>query len=311
MTVPSYVFKSKAIRALKGNWQTALLVSFFASLPLTVVQLVQSTQLPDITMFASYGAMVAALQAIQPRTWFLLGAAVGAMFALTPVLAVSCNHYFVRRLQKEELGFSGLFSRMRIFGKSFLLYLLMSVQIFLWSLLLVVPGIIALLRYSMAPYYLAENPDLGVLEAMNLSKQAMKDQKMSYLLLELSFIGWLIAAMFSELLLSGVSVILALVASMFIQLYMATYLNAACASFFLAASAPDGMRAAQAEATALFKTFSGGFTGGRGPFGDGGSTGGTDAGTDGSDTDADEDRDTGGENGDDRPPSGPDDDNEG
>ena len=171
MTVPPYVFKSKAMRGLKGNWQTALLVSFFASLPLTLVQLIQSTQLPDLSLFSSYGAMVAAVNAISPRTWFLLGAAAGAMLALTPVLAVGCNHYFVRRLQKEELGFGGLFSRMGVFVKAFLLYLLMSVKIFLWSLLLVVPGIMAWLRYSMAPFYLAEHPEMGVLEAVRRSKR--------------------------------------------------------------------------------------------------------------------------------------------
>ncbi len=258
MSVPPYVFKSQAVRALKGNWQTALLVSFAASLPLTVVQVLRSTQLPDLAVLGTYGAALAALRAVRPVTWFLLGAAGAVAAALTPALAVGCNHYFIRRLRKEELGFAGLFSRMDVFGKAFLLHLLIGVKIFLWSLLLVVPGILALLRYSLAPFYLAEKPELGVMEALELSKQTMKDKKGSYLLLQLSFVGWLLASMLCQILLYDVSPILALVASMFIQLFMATYLNAACAGFYLAAVAPDGMRSAQADAAAWLNAMSGG-----------------------------------------------------
>ena len=38
MFLTSYIFKSKAVRSLKGNWQTALIVSFIAALPATVKQ---------------------------------------------------------------------------------------------------------------------------------------------------------------------------------------------------------------------------------------------------------------------------------
>ena len=248
MFVSPFVFKSKAVRALKGNWQTALLVSFFASLPFTLVQLVQATKLPDLSRLVSAEAIRAATAAIAPETWLLLGLVSGLSLVLTPVLAVGCNHYFISRLRGQELGFKGLFSRLRIAGKALGLYLLVYIKVFLWSLLLIVPGIIAAIRYSMAPFYLAENPEMGILEALEKSKETMKDKKMTLLMLEFSFIGWLLGAMLSETLLSGISVILALVASQFIQLVMATYLNAACASFFLAASVPDGMLNAQTDA---------------------------------------------------------------
>ncbi|MCE5342388.1 MAG: DUF975 family protein [Eubacteriales bacterium] len=258
MTKAPILFKSKAIRALRGNWQTALVVSFIAQLPVILVQLVQTTQLPTVSPLADVEAMRAALRAVQPQTWALAGLLSGMALALTPVLTLGCNYYFICRLQKQELGFKGLFSRMRYLGKALLLYLLMGIKVALWSLLLFVPGVIAFLRYAMAPYYLAQHPEMSVREALEASKQAMRENKGSFFILDMSFIGWLIAAMFSEMLLADISPILALVASQFIQLFMATYLNAAEASFYLAASTPDGMRTAQAEATAWIAGLRGG-----------------------------------------------------
>lgn len=248
MVLSPYVFKSKAIRALKGNWQTALLVSFFASLPLTVAQLFQATQLPGLDVLADPDTARAAIAAIPSQTWALLGLITGLATLLTPALTLGCNLYFIRRLHGQEPGFAGLFTRMGSFGKSLLLFGLMYLKTLLWSLLLVVPGVMAALRYALAPFYLAEHPEMGVLEAMEKSKTAMRESKMSLLMLELSFVVWLLTAMLAEMLLSGMSPILALVASQFIQLAMAAYLNASVAGFYLAAASPAGMVHAQAEA---------------------------------------------------------------
>ena len=254
MFISPYVFKSKAVRVLKGNWQTALLVSFFAALPLTVLQLLQATRLPDLSRMMSYEAAQAAVRAIPSSTWTLLGAVGLIATLLSPVLAVGCNHYFIQRLHQQEPGFAGLFSRMGSIGKALLLYLLIYIKTMLWTLLLVVPGIMAAMRYSMAPYYLAEDPDIGVLEAIRKSKATMQDKKTTYFMLLVSFLGWLLGAMLSEMLLSGISIILAQVVSQFIMLFMATYQNAACASFYLSASTPEGMQKAQADAAVWLRT---------------------------------------------------------
>lgn len=76
------------------------------------------------------------------------------------------------------------------FGKSLGLYIVMSIFIFLWCLLLIVPGIIAAFRYSMCFYILADNPDIGIMEALNESKRMMRGNKWKYFCLNLSFIGW-------------------------------------------------------------------------------------------------------------------------
>lgn len=60
----------------------------------------------------------------------------------------------------------------------------------LWSLLLVVPGLIKAYSYSMTFYILAENKGMSVLEAITLSRKMMDGHKMDLFLLFLSFFGW-------------------------------------------------------------------------------------------------------------------------
>ncbi|NLI54741.1 MAG: DUF975 family protein [Clostridiales bacterium] len=83
-----------------------------------------------------------------------------------------------------------LFSRFSIFGNALLLRFLMALKIFLWALLLIVPGIVAAYRYAMAPYLLAEHPELSATEAIEKSKQMMAGNKGRLFCLQLSFIGW-------------------------------------------------------------------------------------------------------------------------
>ncbi|MCL2082459.1 MAG: DUF975 family protein [Oscillospiraceae bacterium] len=75
-----------------------------------------------------------------------------------------------------------------------ILYLLMGLFTFLWSLLLVVPGIIKGFSYSAAPYIMATNPGMKPLEAINRSKEIMHGRKMDLFVLELSFLGWALLA---------------------------------------------------------------------------------------------------------------------
>ena len=60
----------------------------------------------------------------------------------------------------------------------------------LWSLLLVVPGIVKHYEYLMVPYIIAENPAMDYKEAFQISKQMMDGEKMEAFILDLSFLGW-------------------------------------------------------------------------------------------------------------------------
>ena len=79
-------------------------------------------------------------------------------------------------------------------GVQFTTWLLSYVFIALWSLLLIVPGIIKSLSYSQAEFIVKDMTDAGqevaATEAINKSRELMNGHKWEYFLLELSFIGW-------------------------------------------------------------------------------------------------------------------------
>lgn len=68
--------------------------------------------------------------------------------------------------------------------------LLRAVFTALWTLLLIIPGIIKSYEYRMIPYLLAENPDMEWREAFATSKRMMHGEKWNAFILDLSFIGW-------------------------------------------------------------------------------------------------------------------------
>ena len=62
----------------------------------------------------------------------------------------------------------------------------------LWTMLFIIPGIVKMYAYSLVPYILAENPEIGAMDAIKLSNEMMKGHKMNAFLLDLSFIGWIL-----------------------------------------------------------------------------------------------------------------------
>ena len=77
-------------------------------------------------------------------------------------------------------------------GNAIIAYILTMLFIILWSLLLIIPGIIKALAYSQVFYILAEQPDMTPTEAIKKSQEMMKGHKMRLFLLMLSFLGWFI-----------------------------------------------------------------------------------------------------------------------
>ena len=74
-------------------------------------------------------------------------------------------------------------------------YILKSIYIFLWSLLLIIPGIIKRYSYAMTPYILRDDPNISYNDAIELSMEMMDGNKWRLFLLDLSFIGWYLLAL--------------------------------------------------------------------------------------------------------------------
>lgn len=71
---------------------------------------------------------------------------------------------------------------------------MMSLFVFLWSLIFVIPGIVKAYQYRLVPYLLAENPDMDYHDALDTSRRLTDGQKGDIFVLDLSFIGWYIVS---------------------------------------------------------------------------------------------------------------------
>lgn len=94
----------------------------------------------------------------------------------------------------KQVNNSLIFDGFGQFAKAFLLQLLIWVKVFLWSLLFVIPGIVAYYRYSQAFFILADHPEYSVGKCIEESKRLMQGNKGKLFFLELSFIGWALLA---------------------------------------------------------------------------------------------------------------------
>ncbi len=92
--------------------------------------------------------------------------------------------------KKPEIG--DLFSRLKDFWPAFKVTFFTGLYVFLWCLLLYVPGIIKACAYSQAMYIMAEDPTMGARDALKKSEEMMKGHKMEYFVMILSFFGWAI-----------------------------------------------------------------------------------------------------------------------
>lgn len=99
---------------------------------------------------------------------------------------------YLDHIRGEKVGLGNLFQgySKEWFSKSLLTLLLMYVYILLWTLLLIIPGIIKALSYAMTPYVLKDNPNMKSNEAIEESMRLMSGHKAELFLLSLSFIGW-------------------------------------------------------------------------------------------------------------------------
>ena len=106
------------------------------------------------------------------------------------VLSAGWILYHLGVRQGKVMPYDTLFEGFSFAGKIILLNVLMGVFVFLWTCLFIVPGIIAAYRYRFALYNLCENPELGVMEALAMSKAQTKGYKLDLFVLDVTFLGW-------------------------------------------------------------------------------------------------------------------------
>ena len=103
---------------------------------------------------------------------------------LTMVLASGFALYCMAVRRGERAEFLTLFDGFSIAGKVIAVNLLMYLYITLWTLLFVIPGIIAAYRYRFALFNLYENPDISPFEALDMSKRQTTGYKLQLFLMD-------------------------------------------------------------------------------------------------------------------------------
>lgn len=182
-------FRERARSALSEKWGIAILVAFVASvfgalvagssfsLNLDLDEQVVG-QLPKIVR--TYLAVAG-----------IIGGLLGTMqFIMGGVVKLGYCKFLLKQQDGEEGDVKDLFSQMDRFGDGFLLSLLTGIYTTLWTMLFIIPGIVAMYKYAMAPFILLENPSMRANEAIAESKYLMDGNKGSLFLLHLSFFGW-------------------------------------------------------------------------------------------------------------------------
>ena len=113
-------------------------------------------------------------------------------------LPVQCGvrKYFVSARNGDQ-SFDHMFDNFRngnykVTVKSMFSY---YIEIFLWSLLFIIPGVIKGYEYFLVPFLIAENPNIDIKRAKEISRQTMDGEKINLWVLQLSFIGWYLLGM--------------------------------------------------------------------------------------------------------------------
>ena len=118
-------------------------------------------------------------------------------FVLGGFIGVGYAKFNLNLVDKKNAAFETLFEYFSRWKTTTIARLLRALYVFLWSLLFIIPGIVAGFSYAMTDYILAENPEMSASEAISRSKEMMEGNRLRLFCLEFSFIGWSILCAFT------------------------------------------------------------------------------------------------------------------
>lgn len=210
--------KRTAKKLLKGNWKVAILNLIIISVLTGAISQVILTVLgtgSSLTMIESVieGNQIDPTMAVGPSvSASLLTSLVSILVGfISGLLYAGYAWNILDMIDGAKLSIEGMFQtfkKERIF-KTTGLIIVTSILIMLWSLLLIVPGIIKSFSYSQALNLMKDDPSISIMDALDQSRKLMKGNKWNYFLLQLSFIWWYIVpfVIFSLLLLGSIQTI--------------------------------------------------------------------------------------------------------
>ena len=162
-------YRLKAWQKMSGKWGTLAVMMLIFSLIMGAVD---------------------SLSAVDP---YILGSVVSvATLLLLGPFDLSWAYVSQNVQQGKNVEIADLFFGFKNFVQAFVLELVNGILIFLWSLLLIIPGIIKMFSYSMSFFILNENPQISFSDARKKSIEMMDGYKWRLFCLYFSFIGWIL-----------------------------------------------------------------------------------------------------------------------
>lgn len=164
MTIRNSELMKKAKVSLSGNWMMAILANII------------------------YFLVIGAFNGIPKFGWI-------ASMLITGPMLFGMAVFFLSMSRKKEVNLAQLFDGFKIFKETMVTHLMSGLFIFLWSLLLIIPGIIKSIAYSQIFFILADNPKLGPSDVLKKSEDMMRGNKWKFFCLLLRFTGWFILSL--------------------------------------------------------------------------------------------------------------------
>lgn len=168
-------YKNRALSALENKWGNFVLITFVFGLISGITQVLLGNE-------------------VGPAILNLIGL---VLFILALPLTWGYQTLFLGAVRGGEATAKDLFEgyNKELFSRVLTTTLLYYVYVFLWSMLLFIPGYIKAYSYAMTPYILKDNPEMKNNAAIEESMRMMDGHKLELFLLDLSFIGWAILSL--------------------------------------------------------------------------------------------------------------------
>lgn len=200
--------RAQARERLDGKWGTFVLMTFLMLVIQTILQIP--------------GYIGSLLEILSPEN-VLASLSFSNISNILSLLALPLSWgltvSLLRNHREESVDLENLFDGFRggRYTRVFCALFLVRLFTFLWTLLLIIPGIMKAFSYALTPYILLDEPELTARQAITRSCEIMQGRRWKLFCLSLSFIGWGILS----LLTFGIGF-----------LWLAPYMNASIAAFY-------------------------------------------------------------------------------
>lgn len=163
-------YKNRALSALENKWGNFVLITFVYGFIIGITQILSGDK-------------------DSPAILHLIGL---VLFILALPLTWGYQTLFLGAVRGGEATAKDMFEgyNKELFSRVLTTTLLYYVYVFLWSMLLLIPGCIKAYSYAMTPFILKDNPEMKNNAAIEESMRMMDGHKLELFLLDLSFIGW-------------------------------------------------------------------------------------------------------------------------